>query len=106
MKNKRSKKYRIDFKKIVLAFSIIILSVLGLIILMGNGRTSSFIETTYKTVYVSSGETLWEIARVEAANNNYYANKDIRNIVKDIRDLNKLDSSSLYPGQELVIPSL
>lgn len=106
MKNRRVKKSKFNIKKIILGVLIVLLLVLGLIILMGNGKTSSYIETSYKTIYVSSGDTLWEIARIEAANNNYYANSDIRHIVKDIKEINDLDSSSLYAGQELVIPSL
>ena len=106
MKNKRVKKTRIDVKRVILCVVIIILLVIGLIILMGNSTTSSFVETKYKTFYVSSGETLWEIANIEAANNDYYADEDIRYIVKDIKILNNLKSSDLYPGQELLIPSI
>ena len=106
MKNKKVKKTKFDIRKIILSAAIVLLLVLGMIILMGNGKTSSYIEKSYKTIYVSSGDTLWDIAEIEAANNDYYANNDIRYIVKDIKEMNGLDTSRLYPGQELVIPSL
>ena len=106
MKNKKSKKTKFDMRKIVLSLAITALLVIGLIILMGNSKTSSFVETKYKKIYVSLGETLWEIAKIESVNNNYYINNDIRSIVKDIKKINNLDTSNLYPGQELIIPSI
>ena len=106
MKNKRMKKSKVNMKRVTFCLAIIFLLVIGLITLMGNNTTSSFVETKYKKFYVSSGETLWEIARIEAANNDYYANQDVRYIVKDIKTLNNLKSSDLYPGQELIIPNI
>ena len=106
MKNLRNKKIKNIYKKICYIIIISFILSLALVFIMGNKKTSSFIDVTYKTIYVSSGETLWEIARIEAANNDYYANKDIRNIVKEIKDINKLSSSNLFPGQELIIPNL
>ena len=106
MKNRKIKKIKPDMRKFTLSLIIIILLVIGLTILMGNSKTSSFAETKYKRIYVSTGETLWEIAKIESANNNYYNDRDVRAIIKDIRDINNLDTSNLFPGQELIIPSL
>ena len=105
MKNRRIGKTKLNIRKVVLFIMIIILLVIFLTIMLG-GKTSSHVEKTLKTVCVSYGETLWEIARIELKNNEYYAKHDIRYIVKDIKQLNNLDSSELYPGQELLIPSL
>lgn len=105
MKNKRIGKTKLNMKKIILAIAVIILLVISIIILMG-GTTSSHTEIALKTVYVAYGETLWEIARVEAKNNEYYAKQDIRSIVKDIKEINHLESCNLYMGQSLLIPSL
>lgn len=105
MKNRRVEKAKLNIKKVILFVMIIILLSICLIIMLG-GRTSSYVEKTLKTVYVSHGETLWEIARIESKNNEYYAKHDIRYILKDIKQLNNLNSSNLYPGQELLIPSL
>ncbi len=65
--------------------------------------TLSFNKINYKTIYVSNGETLWEIAESEQQNNEYYKEKDIREIVDSIKTINKLENSSLYEGQELLI---
>ena len=44
-----------------------------------------------------SGETLWTIA------NNYdYDNKS--SFIKEIKRINKLDNSKIYPGYKLAIP--
>lgn len=50
----------------------------------------------YQSVVVCQGETLWSIARDLEGN----INENIYNIKK----LNNLKSSSLYIGQELIIP--
>ena len=106
MKNKRTKNLRKSTRKAKLCIIVILLLIFSIMLIMGNNKTSSFVETKYKTFYVSSGETLWEIAKIESANNSYYADKDIRYIVKDIKDINNMSSSNLYEGQELTIPSL
>lgn len=106
MKNKRIRRTKINMKKVILCLMVIVLTVIGLIAIMGNNTTASFVETKYKKFHVSYGETLWEIARIEAANNEYYANKDVRYIVKDIKTINNLQTSELFPGQELIIPSM
>lgn len=54
------------------------------------------------TKIVHSGDTLWHIAKPIAAE--YHV--DIRVVVSRIQELNQLESSVLYPGQELRIPSL
>ena len=60
-----------------------------------------------KTVNVTKGDTLWSIAREEQENNAYYENKDIRDIIYEIKKLNKLDNNSnLKIGQKLIIKSL
>lgn len=105
MKNKNAEKSKLNIKKVILSIIVIILLVICFVIILA-GKTSSHIEMSFKRVYVSYGETLWEIARIESKNNEYYANHDIRYIVKDIKNRNNLESSNLYPGQELLIPSL
>lgn len=50
------------------------------------------------TVTVQEGDTLWSIA------SSYNIDKDIRKSVYIIRELNKLDTAIIMPGQELMIP--
>ena len=59
-------------------------------------RVFSYEEPKYKNVVVCQGETLWSIASELEGN----INENIYNIKK----LNNLENSSLYIGQELVIP--
>lgn len=66
-------------------------------------KTYAYKEYTYKTITVSEGETLWNIAEFEKENNEYYKNKDIRDIVFEIRENNNLSTSNLFVGQELKI---
>ena len=61
-------------------------------------------ENNYKTIYVSSGETLWSIAKEEQENNAYYENKNVRDIINDIKIVNELNSSDLAINQKIVIP--
>ena len=64
-------------------------------------------EIKTKTIYVSSGDTLWTIATEEQENNSYYEDKDIRDIIYEIKKLNNLDNNSnLIVGQKLVIKYL
>lgn len=66
-------------------------------------KTYAYKEYSYKTITVSEGETLWNIAEFEKENNEYYKNKDIREIVFEIRENNNLSTSNLVVGQELKI---
>ena len=66
-------------------------------------KTYAYKEYSFKTIIVSEGETLWNIAEFEKENNEYYKNKDIREIVFEIRENNNLTTSNLVVGQELKI---
>lgn len=97
---------KLNIKKVIATVSVILLLAVCIIFLLGNNNTLSHAEMSYKTVFVASGETLWEIAEIEAQNNEYYAKRDIRYIVKDIKTINNLKNSNLYVGQELQVPSI
>ena len=55
----------------------------------------------YMTVTVHDGDTIWTIAEPIAVS----SNRDIRDVVKDIRSLNNLECV-IYPGQTLQIPNI
>ena len=87
---------------------IISTTILFLLILLGG---SAIINTTYscnkveyKTIYITQGDTLWKIASEEQTKNSYYKNKDVRDIIYDIKEINNLNVSDLKIGQELKIP--
>ena len=64
-------------------------------------------EVEEKIIYISSGDTLWSIASEEKENNLYYKNKDIRDIILDIKKINGLDNNTtLSVGQKIVLKSL
>lgn len=64
-------------------------------------------EVKQKTIYVSSGDTLWSIAMNEKENNHYYEDKDVRDIIYEIRKANALDNYSyLKVGQKLIVNTL
>ncbi len=84
-----------------------ILIILGIIICISlfiNNTSLSHADTKYKTIYVSSGDTLWDIAKEQKKTNSYYENKDIRDIINNIKSVNKLSSSDVSVNQKLVIP--
>lgn len=62
-------------------------------------------EITYKEEYILAGDTLWSIAKKEVENNKYYHNKDIRQIVREIKLLNNIENENLQIGQTIVIPT-
>jgi LysM repeat protein len=94
----------VNVKKFVVSTTI-----LFLLILLGGSAlvnaTYSCNKIDYKTVYVTQGDTLWKIASEEKENNSYYKDKDVRDIIYDIKEINGLKVSNLQIGQELKIPT-
>lgn len=84
-------------------------TILFLLILLGGSAlinvTYSCNKVDYKTVYVTQGDTLWKIASKEQEKNPYYKDRDIRDVIYDIKEINGLKVSSLTVGQELKIPT-
>ena len=56
-------------------------------------------ENTYTLIYVGEGDTLWSIAK-----ENCPENTDIRTAVSDIKAVNGMCSSTIYPGEALYVP--
>ena len=82
---------------------IIILSLIVLSLIFTKS-TLSHAQIRYTKFYVANGDTLWSIAEELKDTNDYYKNKDIREIIEDIKDINNLDTSNLYVNQILQIP--
>lgn len=57
-----------------------------------------FAEDT-QMVIVEEGQSLWEIAREVAGG------EDVRDVLTTIVDMNGLDSSTVHPGQRILVPS-
>ena len=96
----------VDKKKFVKMVILMIGIISVLFICFGNISFSKG-NTKTKTIYVSNGDTLWSIAEYEQENNIYYDDKDIRDIVYEIKKLNNLENNSnLVVGQKLIINDL
>ncbi len=98
-------KVKIVNKKKFVRSLIFLLAIITLILLGVNG-TYSKTEVAYKEDYIVKGDTLWSIAENEIKTNEYYKNKDIRKVMYEIKQLNKIESGNLKIGQKIVIPSL
>ena len=68
--------------------SIIILLAIIILALLGINNTYSKTEVSYKEDYIIEGDTLWSIAENQRTTNDYYKNKDVREIMYEIKKLN------------------
>ena len=93
----------VNVKKFIRTISILV--ILILIIILFTNKTYSKVDTKYKEESIILGDTLWSISQQEAKNNKYFENKDIREIVSEIKRINKLDNLDLREGQKLLIPT-
>lgn len=81
---------------------------LGIVVIYGiifTNKSYSKSEEVYKNETIVQGETLWEIAKNEKNNNDYYKDKDVRYIVYDLQQINNLLNTNLIDGQEIIIPT-
>ena len=93
----------VNVKKFIRTMSILV--ILILIIILFSNKTYSKVDTKYKEESIILGDTLWSISQQEAKSNKYFENKDIREIVSEIKRINKLDNLDLKEGQKLLIPT-
>jgi len=85
-------------RRVVTSLAVGLALVVGLI--GGRAMASSPDEGIAVDVYtVGAGETLWAIAAERSA-----PGTDVRDAVDDLMALNELSSSSLAPGQQLLVP--
>lgn len=96
---------KLNMKRIVkLSIVIVVLSIM--ILLFVHSTSLSYKNIEYNEIYVCRGDTLWDIAKSEQEDNEYYKGKDVREIIFDIKKVNNLTSSDLNINQKLLIPSL
>lgn len=91
-----------DFNRFIRSIILIAMTIILLILLSNNAFSHE--ETKYKTIYVSSGDTIWSIAKDEIKENDFFKNSSTREVVYQIQNINQLSSSNIYIGQELIIP--
>lgn len=85
----------VNFPRFILSMSIIV-CIVSFIISMVTTQVFSAEPTKYDTIIVSEGDTLWSIALDLEGN--------IDKNIYEIKKANKLNSSIIYVGQELLIP--
>lgn len=95
----------INKRKFIRSTSITIGLIIFLILMLSN-ISFSHTEISYKEIAVSAGDTLWNIAKYEQNNNLYFEDKDVRDIIDEIKSLNKLYNSNLSIGDKLTIPTI
>lgn len=95
----------VNKRKFIRSISITISLIIFIILILAN-ISFSHTEISYKEVFVSSGDTLWSIAKYEKNNNVYFEDKDVRDIVDEIKYLNNLSVSNLKIGDKLSIPTI
>ena len=95
----------VNVKKFIRSVSLV-LAIIFLLSLIFAKATLSHKEVEYVEIYVAEGDTLWGIAADLQSTNDYYKNRDIRDIICDIKNINNMESSNLYVDQELTIPTI
>lgn len=64
-------------------------------------KVSARQQTKYKTVYVEYNDSLWSISSKVVT-----SKVDIRDYIEEVKGINKLKNSDIYPGQKLLLPIL
>ena len=98
-------KLKIVNKKKFIRSLVLVVSLL-ILILFGITNAYSKTEIIYKEDYIIKGDTLWSIAKNEINTNAYYKNRDIRDVMFEIREINHLQDGNLTIGQKIIIPCL
>lgn len=96
----RQYRVRSKFRFTVFITLLILLIIMGLSYLTGNGIAKGATENSYYTVEVVAGDNLWSIASAHASED-----QDIRSFVYAIAAANDITAGDLQPGQELIIPA-
>ena len=95
----------VNIKKFLRSIFIILIIIIGLSLVISKSAYSRG-EWQYKTICVSKGDTLWNIAKSNQESNGYYKGKDIRYIMNDIAQINNIEKSNLKIDQELLVPMI
>lgn len=85
-------------KGLVFLFTVMLLLVFSLTIVVQADASDSTMNP-YIEVQVLPGDTLWNIVQ-----SHYHGDKDIREMIYQVREENGLNSSNIYTGQLIKIP--
>lgn len=87
---------------VVFMFGVLLAFALGVWFAAGSVATKEAGVEQVEVVTVAPGETLWDIAADAAA---VTGEGDVGDMVARIQDMNSLDSSMVYAGQDLRVPA-
>ncbi len=79
----------------MICLTLVLLSMMSLFF---KTTASGFTGDEYKVVTVQRGDTLWEISK------NCSNNENIQKVIHEIKKINNLEHSGIYPGQKIKIP--
>lgn len=96
---------KIKNKKKFILSNLILFSILLLLFSVSKISLSKTI-VQYTDIYIEEGDTLWQIAKLQQKNNDYYKYKEIREIIDNLKEVNHLKNSSLNVGQKISIPTI
>lgn len=95
----KEKKKKIKFNPFkftkMLCLTLVLLAAMSLFF---KSTASGFTGAEYQEVVVRHGDTLWEISK------DYCVNENIQKVVYEIRKINNMKHSDIYPGQKIKIP--
>lgn len=86
---------------LVLSFLVIFCGIAALSATTLNERSHAYDYDTTTVYYVSSGDTLWDIAKQVSGNSH---NHDTRKVIDEIQKLNNLETVDIFPGDLLTVP--
>jgi LysM repeat protein len=87
----------VNMPRFIISMSIIVF-VISFFMSMLTSVVFSATPIEYNTIVVSEGDTLWSIASSLGDN--------VRENIYTIKEINNLDSSMIYVGQELLVPQV
>jgi hypothetical protein len=77
-------------------------AIAAIVVALNGGGATATLEGSgvpFEYVTVDSGESLWQLAETIAPN------ADPRDVIEQLVQLNRLESSEVFPGQQLAIPA-
>ena len=95
----------VNMRKFFRTITLIILAIMCLLFI-GFNNSYSKTETKYKEEYAREGDTLWSIVENEYNKNAYFKDKDIREVIQEIKAINNMQYSNLKICQRILIPNI
>lgn len=88
----------VNKKRFTLALFLLFISFLCAFMLLFNA-VSGEEKTIYIDYIVAEGDTIWKIADINTGND-----RDVREVVYEIVEVNNIKKQTIYPGQTIQIP--